>query len=205
MSLFHYQRGRLVLAIVVMAGVGYLLALGTVFDSLGGIQVPDLTRPFSLSGSVSEPEGGLSQEQAAAKGQDTLAMVMDVTLSVGCQGWDPHGLIEDDPPDCLRAKQLREVQEFRKLDYEYVCGCCAVAWCPVFADHMRLGPASLARESNLGALRELGHTSHTVRGRNRRRPSRISLHVATICCCNGPALHHHPERRWRSTGWGCHI
>jgi hypothetical protein len=33
-----------------------------------------------------------------------------------CFGWDPHGMVEDDPPDCLRAKQFRQVQQLRKVN-----------------------------------------------------------------------------------------
>ncbi|KAL1412095.1 hypothetical protein Q8F55_003092 [Vanrija albida] len=33
-----------------------------------------------------------------------------------CAGWDRHGLKEDDPPGCLRARQWRELQHFRALE-----------------------------------------------------------------------------------------
>jgi hypothetical protein len=33
-----------------------------------------------------------------------------------CFGWDPHGGVEDDPPDCLRAKQFRQVQNVRRAN-----------------------------------------------------------------------------------------
>jgi hypothetical protein len=33
-----------------------------------------------------------------------------------CFAWDPHGLEEDDPPDCLRARQFRQVQKVRKAN-----------------------------------------------------------------------------------------
>lgn len=28
-----------------------------------------------------------------------------------CRGWDPHGDPSDDPPNCLRARQLRQLQQ----------------------------------------------------------------------------------------------
>jgi hypothetical protein len=33
-----------------------------------------------------------------------------------CFAWDPHGLEEDDPPDCLRARQFRQVKKVRKAN-----------------------------------------------------------------------------------------
>lgn len=33
-----------------------------------------------------------------------------------CAGWDRHGLRKDDPPGCLRAKQWRELQDYRAMD-----------------------------------------------------------------------------------------
>ncbi|KAL1407717.1 hypothetical protein Q8F55_007150 [Vanrija albida] len=33
-----------------------------------------------------------------------------------CEGWEPHGAPEDDPPACLRARQFRQIQAFRAAE-----------------------------------------------------------------------------------------
>jgi len=115
MSLFTAQRGRLVLLVLVFTGVAYLLVLGTVFDSLGGVPMPGWKS--SQWSSSSPKDGEWSPSEFAAERVDRLENVLDIKFSPACENWDPHGPPEDDPPDCLRAKQFREIQEFRKLNF----------------------------------------------------------------------------------------
>lgn len=120
MTLFSSARGRIALALLLVGGVTYVLLLGSAFDHLGvpavvGWRPSGETAPNSYSSSNS---GSWSPAKAAADRINRLTDVTSVTLSPACAGWDPHAGEENDPPDCLRAKQFRELQTFKNLNYE---------------------------------------------------------------------------------------
>jgi hypothetical protein len=35
-----------------------------------------------------------------------------------CIHWNPHGFPDEDPPDCLRARQFRQIQHVRENNHE---------------------------------------------------------------------------------------
>lgn len=51
-----------------------------------------------------------------------LQGLLGKTKPDACAGWDPHASEENDPPGCLRARQLRQIQKLRvsglKLQHE---------------------------------------------------------------------------------------
>lgn len=47
-----------------------------------------------------------------------LQGLLGKTKPDACAGWDPHASEEHDPPQCLRAKQLRQIQALRVSGFE---------------------------------------------------------------------------------------
>lgn len=55
-------------------------------------------------------EGSTALVSSIPKVKNYLPSQLGFATDDGCTGWDPHGSVEQDPPNCLRARQLRQLQ-----------------------------------------------------------------------------------------------
>lgn len=127
------NRTRLLVAMAVLVALVYFTILGRVVNTLG---VPRPVAPHWLPGAASPKETAFVKHlgqprpktpqrrpaQDPAVGMpdrlERLEDVLDVTFGAACAGWNPHGDEKDDPPNCLRAKQFREIQTFKKMGFK---------------------------------------------------------------------------------------
>lgn len=64
---------------------------------------------FTFSVLLSGGGGGKATDLVASH-LSKLGSHLSSGENAGCAGWDPHGDVDQDPPNCLRARQLRQLQ-----------------------------------------------------------------------------------------------